>query len=49
MSQPALAPRNPNYAQRVRDSFDRQGAMHLIGASIAHLEPGVCEIVLPYR
>lgn len=45
----SFAPRNPDYAQRVHKSFDAQGAMHLIGASISRLEPGLCEITLPYR
>ena len=41
--------RDPDYAQRVRESFDRQGAMAHLGASLARVEPGECEIRLPYR
>ena len=40
---------DPNFEARVRDSFARQGAMRLIGARMSRLEPGYCEIELPYR
>lgn len=40
---------DPNYEHRVRDSFSRQPACRLIGASITRVEPGVVEITLPYR
>jgi len=40
---------DPNYEQRVRDSFARQAAMALIGASMTRVEPGRCEIELPVR
>jgi uncharacterized protein (TIGR00369 family) len=42
-------PVNPDFAARVRASFDRQGAMRLIGARLADLQPGYCMIELPYR
>ena len=35
--------------EHVRDSFARQKAMSLIGASLAAVEPGASEIRLPYR
>src|SRR5258707_5146243 len=35
--------------QHVRDSFARQKAMTLIGASLAAVEAGASEIRLPYR
>jgi uncharacterized protein (TIGR00369 family) len=35
--------------QHVRESFDRQKAMGLIGASLTSLEPGKAEVSLPYR
>ena len=38
-----------NFEARVRDSFARQGAMRLIGASMLRVAPGYCEIELPYR
>ncbi|TAK69340.1 MAG: PaaI family thioesterase [Betaproteobacteria bacterium] len=40
---------DPNFEARVRDSFARQGAMRLIGAGMTRIEPGYCEIELPYR
>ncbi len=45
----ARQPGNPNFEQRVRDSFPRQGAMALLGARLARVAPGECEIHLPYR
>ena len=44
-----FVPANPDYAARVRSSFDRQGAMRLIGACLADVRPGYCAIELPYR
>jgi uncharacterized protein (TIGR00369 family) len=44
-----FVPVNPDYATRVRASFDRQGAMRLIGARLAEVHPGYCAIELPYR
>lgn len=50
MSQiPQFKPQAADYDARVRDSFSRQPAMHLIGASIAALSPGFCELVLARR
>lgn len=40
---------DPDFEARVRDSFARQAAMRLIGASMTRVEPGYCEIELPYR
>jgi len=37
------------YAQRVRESFARQGAMRHIGAVLEAVEPGHCAIALPVR
>jgi uncharacterized protein (TIGR00369 family) len=44
-----LVPRDPDWEAKVRDSFARQTAMHTIGARIAALAPGACEIELPFR
>ncbi len=44
-----FVPPDPGYAARVKSSFDRQGAMRLIGARIAALGPGYCAIELPFR
>jgi len=43
--QPAFA----GYAERVRASFARQGAMVLIGAELIAIEPGFCAIALKPR
>jgi len=37
------------YATRVRDSFARQGAMRLIGATLVAVEPGFCAIAVTPR
>jgi uncharacterized protein (TIGR00369 family) len=42
-------PLDPGYAERVRTSFERQGAMRLIGAVLAEVEPGYCAITLVPR
>ncbi|HZS65491.1 MAG TPA: PaaI family thioesterase [Burkholderiales bacterium] len=42
-------PADPQFARRIRESFARQQAMGLIGASLASVAPGVVEIALPYR
>jgi uncharacterized protein (TIGR00369 family) len=42
-------PQDPDYLARVRDSFARQPFMTTIGAELAAVGPGVCEIALPYR
>lgn len=44
-----FAPKNPDFAARVHDSFARQGAMKLIGAEIARVEPGAVDIAVPFR
>ena len=41
--------KDPDYAQRVQQSFARQGVMVLLGASLSRIAPGECEIRLPYR
>jgi uncharacterized protein (TIGR00369 family) len=42
-------PPDPDFERRVRESFDRQGAMRLIGARLGRLGPGFCSVLLPYR
>jgi len=42
-------PKDPDFADRVRESFDRQRIMALIGAQLVRLEPGECEIQLPFK
>ena len=51
MSTPAaaFAPAFAGYAERVRASFARQGAMALMGAELIAVEPGYCAIALVPR
>ncbi len=42
-------PRDPNYEDKVRDSFSRQAFMGLLGAELLLVEPGMVEIGLAYR
>ncbi len=49
MSAQPFTPPDPDYDAKVRGSFARQGAMTLIGARMSALEPGYCELRLPYR
>jgi uncharacterized protein (TIGR00369 family) len=42
-------PANPDFEARVRESFSRQPFMGFIGAELAAVKPGYCEIHLPYR
>jgi acyl-coenzyme A thioesterase PaaI-like protein len=44
-----LIPSDPDFAARVRSSFERQGFMASLGAELTVAEPGSCEIRLPYR
>src|SRR6187551_2698958 len=44
-----FVPAFDGYAERVRDSFARQGAMTLIGASIVDIAAGYCSIALVPR
>lgn len=45
----APQPRNPDFADRVRDSFGRQAFMRTIGAELTEVAPGRVEMRLPYR
>jgi uncharacterized protein (TIGR00369 family) len=49
MAAELFQPLNPDYQAQVRDSFDRQPAMKLIGAQLVEVTPGRCAIHLPYR
>jgi len=40
---------DPAFAERIRASFGRQKVMALIGAELAVVAPGRCEIRLPYK
>jgi len=43
------APRNPDYAETVEESFARQAMMQSLGARIVGLAPGRVEIAAPIR
>ena len=46
---PDFQAQDPDFARRVRDSFDRQTIMGLIGARLGKVVPGEVEIELPFR
>lgn len=46
---PRPAPQDPDFAERVRQSFARQTAMTLIGARLCTVQAGEVEIELPHR
>jgi uncharacterized protein (TIGR00369 family) len=48
MAAASYQPKDPGYASRVRASFERQGAMHTIGATLAAVEPGRVVIELAW-
>ena len=41
--------RDKNFREKVQDSFDRQKFMALIGAELVEVNPGYCEIKIPYN
>ena len=49
MDAPRFEPQDPAFAERVRGSFARQGAMATLGASLARVEPGRVTIELPWQ
>jgi uncharacterized protein (TIGR00369 family) len=49
MKESTFVAKDPGYAQRVRESFARQGAMALIGAELTELAPGYCAISIRPR
>ncbi len=42
-------PRDPHFERKVRESFVRQGFMGFLGVTLAAVEPGGCEMHLPFR
>lgn len=46
---PVVYPANPDFRERVAALFRRQPFMAHIGARLRRLEPGFCEIELPFR
>ena len=49
MQQNQFQPQTPNYKQKVKESFDRQQFMHFINAELVDVQPGYCEIHVPYN
>ena len=49
MDNDSFQPLNPSFADEVKQSFDRQKLMGLIGAELSLVEPGVIEIIIPFR
>ncbi|MFQ5766297.1 MAG: PaaI family thioesterase, partial [Rhodospirillales bacterium] len=45
---PSFTAPDPGFAARVEQSFAAQGIMVTIGARLTRIEPGYCEIELPY-
>ena len=45
----SLAPPDPNFERRVRDSFARQTFMTTLGARVVHVTPGEVVLDLPWR
>jgi uncharacterized protein (TIGR00369 family) len=45
----SLAPRDPEFAARVRASFERQAVMATLGAALARVDPGEVVIELAFR
>ena len=43
-----FTPRDPNYAERIRNSFYKQKAMQTIGATLGEIKPGEVHVELPY-
>jgi uncharacterized protein (TIGR00369 family) len=49
MTKPRFEPRDPAWERKVRDSFASQKVMRTLGAELALVAPGRCEICLPCR
>jgi uncharacterized protein (TIGR00369 family) len=49
MKESNLTLKDPEYARRVQESFDRQGLMRHLGARLASLGPGAAEIRVMFR
>ena len=45
----SFQPLNPDFENKIRDSFSRQGFMDFIGAEMTDIGPGYCEIQVPYK
>ena len=45
----SFQPLDPDFKNRINESFSRQKFMDFIGAEISNLGPGYCEIQVPYK
>ncbi len=48
MTLPLFEPRNPDFAARTRQSFERQAAMRTLGATLERVQAGRVEIAMPW-
>ncbi|MGO1121138.1 PaaI family thioesterase [Rhodovibrionaceae bacterium A322] len=44
-----FTPRDPQFEQKVRESFARQGIMDTLGARLGRVEPGLVEILVDHH
>ena len=49
MADQKFIPQDPNFAEKTRASFAQQGFMKYLGAEMSVIEPGHCEIQVPFR
>lgn len=49
MPDKVFTPVDPNFAERVRASFARQTFMRTLGVTVTLLEPGRCELTMPFH
>ena len=49
MAMTSFEPRNPDYAELIRDSHDNTGFGKTLGAHLTVIEPGYVEMELPFR
>ena len=45
---PQFQPKSSNYRKRIEESFNRQKFMQLINAKLIDVQPGFCEIHIPF-
>ena len=45
----SFQPLDPDFENKIKESFSRQEFMNFIGAEISDMGPGYCEIKVPYK
>ena len=45
----SFQPLDPDFENKIKESFSRQGFMDFIGAEITDIRPGYCEIQVSYK